>query len=108
MQVRYDARRRTTEEFRQPHVPPRKAMSTLAHVLALDPDTDSGVLLTPDEQIIRFHRSSVVDFDFERMAVGDRVRCARPNPIAGERESWTTAVHFVRRPLRPVLTRLQP
>ena len=107
MQVRYDARRRTTEAYRQPQTRLQKATPTLAHVLALDPDTDSGVLLTPDEQIIRFHRSSVVDFDFERMAVGDRVRCARPYQLAGEKESWTTTVHFVRRPLRPVLARLQ-
>ena len=67
-----------------------------ARVLRIDPGTGRGVLITPDERKIGFSRNSVVDAEFDRMAVGDSVRFAETE---GEDGPWASTVHL-RRPRR--------
>ncbi len=75
----------------------RHAAPPMARILSIDPGTGSGVLITPDEREIRFHRNSVVDFDFERLAIGDKVRFAE---VAGEDGPVASTVHVARRGTR--------
>lgn len=68
------------------HEPP-----PLADVVHLDRDHFTGLLVTDDGREIAFHRNSLVDAAFDKLAVGDRVSFVE---VAGEDGPNASTVHL--------------
>ncbi|KTD07945.1 HPF/RaiA family ribosome-associated protein [Legionella jamestowniensis] len=66
------------------------------HVLEVYPPADYGYIETPDGRQIRFTSQSVIDYDFTKLEVGDRVRFAEAEN-AGETVASTVYVESVER-----------
>jgi len=68
------------------HEPPRQG-----RIVRLHAEDGYGFIETPDGREVYFHGNSVVDGDFDRLAVGDDVRFSEE---AGERGPQATTVHL--------------
>ena len=71
-----------------------KRHETPAHgrVLGLNPGADYGKIETPDERVIYFHRNSVLDNGFDKLAVGAEVRFVEEMGERGPQASSVTRV----------------
>ena len=61
-----------------------------AEISALLPDKDCGFLKTPDGREIYFHSHSVINRDFKRLKVGEKVRFAEEAGEKGPQASTVT------------------
>lgn len=71
-----------------------KQHATPAHgrVLGLNPEANYGKIETPDEREIYFHRNSVLDNGFDKLAVGAEVRFVEEMGERGPQASSVTLV----------------
>ncbi len=69
------------------HEPPQHG-----HISELAPTDDYGRIVTADGREVYFHRNSVVDGDFDRLAAGMEVRFSEE---AGEQGPQASTVHLV-------------
>lgn len=60
----------------------------------VDLEAGYGVIETADGREIHFHRNSLVDAEFEKVAVGDEVRFTE---VAGDQGPWASTVHLLTR-----------
>ncbi len=88
----FDAVRRRLEDYiRRRDLRVKFHQSPLhGHITRLDAGGNHGFLETPDGREIYFHRNSVLNADFERLEVGDRVRF---HEEAGEEGPQASTVH---------------
>lgn len=72
----FDAARRQLEDFGRRQRLEVKTHVAQAHgrISQLYPEQDYGIIETPDGREIYFHRSSVVNFDFDHLEIGKKVR----------------------------------
>ncbi len=72
----FDAARRQLEDFGRRQRSEVKAHEVQMHgrISQLNPSEDYGIIETLDRREIYFHRHSVVNFDFDKLEVGERVR----------------------------------
>ena len=90
----FDAMRRQLEDYarltrgkvKTHEVPPH------GRIAELFPEEGYGTIATPDGRRVYFHRNSVVDADFDQLAVDDEVRFAEE---MGERGPQATTVHVI-------------
>jgi ribosomal subunit interface protein len=92
----FDAMRRQLEDYVREE---RGAVKThtepaRARVSRLFPEAGYGFLSTPDAREIYFHRNSVVDTPFEKLAIGDEVQFTE---ASGEKGPQATSVQAARR-----------
>ena len=104
----FDAAKRQLEDYVRElrgdvktHEPPPQG-----RVVRLHAENGYGFIATPDGHEVYFHRNSVVDGDFDRLAIGDEVRFSEE---AGERGPQASTVHvagvpFTRKTRRGVRT----
>lgn len=81
-----DHARRTRQAVKHHETPPH------GRIREIMPAADYGVIETPEGREVRFSRNSVVDFDFDKLEVGDEVRFAE---IEGEEGPVASTVHVV-------------
>lgn len=88
----FDAVRRRLEDWARRHRGDVKHHEPPPHgvITALFPD--GGVIATSDDRTVTFHAHSVIDYDFERLAVGDEVRFAE---VEGEDGARASTVHVI-------------
>lgn len=92
MREAFDAVRRQLEDHereRRRHVKSHEPPDH-GEVSQMFPAADYGVIRTPDGRDVSFHRHSVVDGDFDRLAVGNEVRFTE---IMDEEGPWASTVH---------------
>jgi ribosomal subunit interface protein len=90
----FDAMKRQLEEYacqRRRHV---KMHETPEHgrIAELHPEGDFGRIEMPDGQLVYFHRNSLLDGDFDKLAVGAQVRL---NSEMGEEGPQAATVYLV-------------
>lgn len=61
------------------------------HIKEIFPDQDYGILMTPDEREIYFHRNSVIGGDFDKLQVGTSVHFSEE---MGEKGPQASTVHI--------------
>lgn len=90
----FDAMRRQLEDYARLQQGKVKTHDTSGHgrIVELDPDRDYGRIETTDGQLVYFHRNSLVDGDFDKLAVGTEVRLSAE---MGEEGPQATTVHLV-------------
>jgi ribosome-associated translation inhibitor RaiA len=90
----FDAIRRQLEDHARLQQGKVKAHETPQHgqVVELNPDKDHGRIETSDGRLIYFHRNSLVEGDFDQLAVEDEVRLIEE---MGEEGPQASTVHLV-------------
>jgi ribosome-associated translation inhibitor RaiA/cold shock CspA family protein len=90
----FDAVRRQLEDYVRRQDRRVKAHVAPPHgrVVELYPAEDYGRIETPDGRLVYFHRNSVVDADFDKLAIGTEVRF---DTEQGERGPQASTVHVV-------------
>lgn len=90
----FDAARRRLEELarRQRGQVKQHEASPTARVLRLFPLEDYGFLETPDGREVYFHKNSVLNGGFDRLAVGTEVRFAEEAGEKGPQASTVTPI----------------
>jgi ribosome-associated translation inhibitor RaiA/cold shock CspA family protein len=90
----FDSMRRQLEEYSSRRQGKVKAHDTPVHgaIFELFPDSDYGRIKTSDGELVYFHRNSVVDTDFDQLAVGDELRFSEE---IGEKGPQASTVHRV-------------
>jgi ribosomal subunit interface protein len=93
----FDAARRKLEDYERRIRGTVKVHETMphAHVSKLFPDKEYGFLETPDGHEVYFHRNSVLNEAFNRMAVGTEVRFVEES---GEKGPQASTVMIVGKP----------
>lgn len=88
----FDAARRQLEDYVRKQRGKVKTHETPphGHILRLEPDEDYGKIETADGREVYFHRNSVIDADFDKLKVGDRVHFTEE---VGEKGPQATTVH---------------
>ncbi len=88
----FDAARRRLEDYVRRHRRQVKAHEGAPRglIVHLDAANDCGFIATPDGREIYFHRNSVVNADFDRLAPGDAVRF---HEEGGEKGPQASTVH---------------
>jgi len=92
----FDAARRRLEDYvrrRDQRVKVHES-PLRGHITRLDTGKGHGFLETPDGREIYFHRNSVLNADFDRLEVGERVRF---HEEAGEQGPQASTVHVERK-----------
>jgi len=89
----FDAMRRQLEEHVRRRRGKVKTHEVPPHgqIVELSPEQDFGRIETADGRLVYFHRNSVLDTDFSRLAVGDAVRFAEE---MGELGPQASSVHL--------------
>ncbi|CEK09405.1 HPF/RaiA family ribosome-associated protein [Legionella hackeliae] len=77
-------------EQRRGHVKHHE-MPLYGHILEVCPPADYGYIETPDGRHVRFNSQSVIDYDFEKLEVGDKVRFAE---VEGAGEPVASTVYI--------------
>jgi len=90
----FDAMRRQLEAYSRQRQGKVKAHETPTHgrIVELDPHRDFGRIGTPDNRLIYFHRNSLVDGDFDKLAVGAEVRLSE---TLGDEGPQASTVHLI-------------
>ncbi len=94
MRDAFDAIRRRLEDYarkRRGHVKSHAAPSH-GRVAQLLPDEDYGIIRTSDDREVYFHRNSVVNADFDKLAMNAEVRFSETVGDLGPRASTVTVV----------------
>jgi ribosomal subunit interface protein len=88
----FDAARRRVQDHarRQRGEVKRTVQPQRARVVRIVPEEGFGFLATPDGREIYFHRNSVLNEGFERLAVGSEVRFAEEQGAEGPQASTVT------------------
>ncbi len=88
----FDAARRQLEDRSRRRRGDVKTHDTppYGRIVELNPDNDFGRIETPDGRLIYFHRNSVIDAEFERLGIGDRVHFSE---TMGELGPQASTVH---------------
>ena len=89
----FDASRRQLEDYvrRRRHKVKTHAVEPQGVVTQVFPHADYGVIQTPDEREIYFHRNSVINANFDQLEVGDNVSF---NEEMGEKGPQASSVHL--------------
>ena len=92
----FDAARRRVEDYSRRRDLRVKVHEPSPHgrLALLDPGMECGFIETPDGREIYFHRNSVLNADFDRLAVGDLVRF---HEEPGEKGPQASTVHAERK-----------
>ncbi|MGD9000401.1 MAG: HPF/RaiA family ribosome-associated protein [Granulosicoccaceae bacterium] len=88
----FNAARRQLEDYARKRRGKVKTHETPPHgqIKILVPDEDYGMIAASDGRDVYFHRNSVIDMDFDKLAVGDTVHF---NEEMGEKGPQATTVH---------------
>jgi len=90
----FNAMQRQLQDYARQRRGNTKRHETPAHgrVLGLNPEADYGKIETPDERVIYFHRNSVLDDGFDKLAIGAEVRFVEEMGERGPQASSVTLV----------------
>jgi ribosome-associated translation inhibitor RaiA/cold shock CspA family protein len=88
----FDAVRRQLEDYARRHRGEVKSHAVPQHGRIAELYPDYGKIETTDSRLVYFHRNSVVDADFDKLAIGKEVRFAEE---VGERGPQASTVHVV-------------
>jgi ribosomal subunit interface protein len=90
----FDAMKRQLEDYARKRRGKVKTHETPAHgiVTSLHPDENYGRIETPDKRLVYFHRNSVLDNAFDRLAVGSEVRFVEEAGEEGPQASTVTLI----------------
>lgn len=95
----FDAARRQLEDYVRRQRQDVKTHETPAHgkVAELYPTDDFGTIETPDGRAVYFHRNSVLNADFDKLAVGDSLRFSEEMGEKGPQATtvWLEGKHHV-------------
>ena len=88
----FDAVRRRLEDYARHRRGDVKAHEAPPHGRIIDLYPEHGRIETADGRIVYFHRNSVIDADFDKLAIGAEVRFVEE---AGERGPQASTVHVI-------------
>ena len=88
----FDAVRRRLEDYVRRRRGDVKAHEVPAHGRIIELDPEHGRIETPDGRVVYFHRNSVIEADFDKLAIGTEVRFVEE---AGERGPQASTVYKV-------------
>jgi cold shock CspA family protein len=90
----FDSMRRQLEDYVRHQQRQLKTHEVPVHgkIIELDPYADCGRIETSDGKQVYFHRNSLVDADFDKLAVGAEVRLSEE---MGEQGPQASTVHLI-------------